>query len=153
MTTNYVRGASISSSAFRAEIQAMLTVYGAAGFRCGLEDGRAAIVFIAGKRQFRFILPLTGPVGSSSGTTGDPLQPRSSDTAGKAKEDAARRQWHQLSLLIRAKLDAVAAGITTFDQEFLAYMVLPGGTTVFDAVTPAVSNAYTPGGRPPLSAT
>ena len=35
-------------------------------------------------------------------------------------------------LVIKAKLEAVEAGVTTFEQEFLANMVLPDKTTVSD---------------------
>jgi hypothetical protein len=140
MTTNYVRGASISSAASRVEIQDMLTDYGATGFRCGWEDGRAAIAFTAGGRRFRFVLALPGPAG-------DPLQPRRQGTGSKSPEETARRCWHRLSLLVRAKLEAVASGIVTFDQEFLAYMVLPGGGTVFQDAAPAIGTAYATGVR------
>lgn len=133
--TNYVRGASISCAAFRAEIQEMLTRYGATGFRYGWEEGRTAIAFTAGGRHFRFVLVLPG-------STADPLQPRRTDPAAKPGEDASRQRWQKLSMLIRAKLEAVAAGVATFDEEFLAYMVLPGGGTVSQAVAPSIDAAY-----------
>jgi hypothetical protein len=146
MTTNYVRGASITGAASRMEIQDMLTEYGATGFRCGWEEGRAAIAFTAGKRRFRFVLPLPGSA-DLAGSAGDPLQPRRQGTGSKSPEEMARRCWHRLSLLIRAKLEAVDSGIVTFDQEFLAYMVLPGGGTVFQDAAPAIGTAYATGVR------
>lgn len=146
MTTHYVRGASITSAASRVEIQDMLTGYGATGFRCGWEEGRAAIAFTAGERRFRFVLALPGSA-EMAGSAGDPLQPRRQGAGSKSAEELSRRCWHQLSLLIRAKLDAVDSGIVTFDQEFLAYMVLPGGGTVFQEAAPAIGTAYATGVR------
>ena len=113
----------------------MLTEYGATGFRCAWEDGRAAITFTAGNRRFRFVLALPG-------SAGDLLQPRRRGASAKSPEEISRQCWHKLSLLIRAKLDAVASGIVTFDEEFLAYMILPGGATVFQRAEPAITTAY-----------
>jgi hypothetical protein len=116
MSSNYVRGASISASASQTEIANMLTGSGASGFRCTCEDGRAAINFRSGGRAFRIVLALPRE-------TVEPLAPSSTGDAPKAAQEAARRRWRQLSVLIQAKLDAVALGIVTFDQEFLAYML------------------------------
>ncbi|HSU71935.1 MAG TPA: hypothetical protein VLI70_10795 [Micrococcaceae bacterium] len=149
MTTNYVRGASITSAASRAEIREMLVAYGATGFRSGWEDGRAAIAFVAGGRQFLFALAVrdpAGPVGSGA----DHVRPGRPDQeySGPARasgtrtaEETCRRHWYRFSLLVRAKLEAVASGIVTFEEEFLAYMVMPGGGTVFQYVAPAITGA------------
>lgn len=45
-------------------------------------------------------------------------------------EKATRQRWRALALVIKAKLEAVASGITEFEQEFLAHIVLPDGRTV-----------------------
>lgn len=143
MTTNYVRGASITCAASREEIQGMLAGYGATGFHCGWKDGGAAVAFTAGDRQFRFVLALPGQAG-------DPLQSRRTGPDRQSAEEVSRRRWHKLSMLIRAKLEAVDSGIATFDEEFLAYMVVPGGNTVFQDVAPAIDTAYATALRTPL---
>jgi hypothetical protein len=145
MATNYVRGASISCAASRAEIQDMLTQYGATGFRTGSENGRTIIAFTADRRRFRFLYEPPGP-GGSERTAGSPQQQRALPGA-KSHEDASRRYWHKLSMLVRAKLEAVAAGIATFEEEFLAYMVLPGGQTVLQNVKPEIARTYATGVR------
>jgi Lon protease-like protein len=117
MSSNYVRGASITASAYQEEIRQMLTGSGATGFRCTCEDGRAAIAFSSGGRRFRIVLALPR-------AAEEPLQPPSRGQARTAQE-SARQRWRALSQLIRAKLDAVAAGIVTIDQEFLAYGLAP----------------------------
>jgi hypothetical protein len=104
----------------QAEIQQMLAGTGAHGFRIASEHGKSAVSFTSGDRQFRLIVP---------------------HTASEDKE-AARQSWRQLSQLIQAKLDAVASGLVVFDEEFLAYMVMPGGATVFQATAPAITTAY-----------
>ncbi|WP_415854626.1 hypothetical protein [Sinomonas sp. G460-2] len=142
MSHNYVRGASLSSSVFQEEIRQMLAESGASRFRIASEYRRAAVVFSLGDRTFRMLVSPPGPADSQSERTHDWIQPSSRPHESKSAQEAARQAWRQLSLLIRAKLDAVASGIVTFDEEFLAYMVLPGGGTVFQATAPAIAAAY-----------
>lgn len=118
MNTNYVRGASITAAASQSEIQQMLMASGATGLRWHREDGKAAIAFRAGPRRFRMVLALPH--------TADGLPPRVTAYAtAKAHHDLARQRWRQLSLLIRAKLDAVDSDIAGFDEEFLGYVLDP----------------------------
>jgi hypothetical protein len=44
--------------------------------------------------------------------------------------------------VIKAKLEAVAAGITIFEDEFLAHIVLPGGQTVAETIRENIAIAY-----------
>ncbi|WP_434992087.1 hypothetical protein [Arthrobacter sp. Ld5] len=53
-----------------------------------------------------------------------------------------------MTLLIDAKLGAVAAGIATLESEFLAHVVLPGNRTVLDALEPIIETAYRSGRYP-----
>ena len=46
-----------------------------------------------------------------------------------AWEQACRQRWRALLLIIRAKLEAAEAGISTLETEFLANIVLPDGRT------------------------
>jgi hypothetical protein len=141
MRSNYVRGASLSCSMIQAEIQQMLAGTGAHGFRVASDHGKAAVSFNCGGRRFRLVLEHAGP-DSPGAPAHDPLQPSSRIHESKNAQETARQSWRQLSLLIQAKLDAVDSGIVTFDEEFLAYMVMPGGATVFQATAPAITTAY-----------
>lgn len=55
-----------------------------------------------------------------------------------------RRRWRALLLGIKAKLEYVQSGIATFDEEFLAHIVIDD-RTVFDRIREAAG-----GGRPLL---
>lgn len=46
---------------------------------------------------------------------------------------------------MKAKLEAVESGITSFEAEFLAHIVLPDGSTVAQNAIPAVAEAYATG--------
>jgi len=67
-----------------------------------------------------------------------------------AAEQACRQKWRALSLVVKAKLEAVESGITTFEDEFLAHIVLPNGQTVGEQALPRVREAYATGGNVPL---
>ena len=68
------------------------------------------------------------------------------DEAGaqKAWEQACRQRWRALSLCIKAKLEACESGITTFEEEFLAQLVLPGGVTVAEKIMPSIMSGKMP---------
>jgi hypothetical protein len=120
----------------------MLTDHGAYGFRCASEQGKAAVAFSSDDRRFRLVLSLPGSEAPSSGRAGSPLAQDGTPPGSRTAQEVARRRWRQLSSLIRAKLEAVDSGIVTFDEEFFAYMVMPGGGTVFEASWPGIAAAY-----------
>ena len=93
----------------------------------------------------------------------DPTSPEFSRTAtGRSRSAAAQREeferaqrqrWRALLLVIKAKLEAVEAGITTVDDEFLAHILVPGtDQTVGGSVGPDVARAYEVRGHRPLLA-
>ena len=50
----------------------------------------------------------------------------------------------------KAKLEAVETGITEFEDEFLAHIVLPNGQTMGEFAKPQIAHAYDTGDMPPL---
>lgn len=55
-----------------------------------------------------------------------------------------------LHLIIKAKLELVASGDTTFDREFMADIMLPNGSTVATHLIPGIVEAYASGKMPLL---
>lgn len=47
-----------------------------------------------------------------------------------------RQRWRALLLVMKAKLEAVHAGIAIFEEEFLAYVVTSDGSTVGEVLVP-----------------
>ena len=68
----------------------------------------------------------------------------------QASEQAVRQRWRALALVIKAKLEAVESGITCFEDEFMAHIVLPNGNTVSQWLIPQISSAYENGAMPKL---
>lgn len=112
----------------RLEIEKTLQRYGATSFAFAQDGDRAMVGFRMNKRQLRFTL--TMPKGFDGQTE--------------------RQRWRALVLVIKAKLEAVTAGITVFDDEFMAHIVMPNGQTVADLVRDQIEAAYQSGQQPPL---
>jgi hypothetical protein len=132
-----------------AEIERTLTRYGATEFQYGWQGTEARVLFGIANRRMLFRLPLPDRQDKEFTRT-QTGRPRSATAAGDAYEQATRQRWRALALVIKAKLEAVDAGISTVETEFLANIVLPDGTTVGDRVAPGIELAYRTGQMPEL---
>lgn len=149
MTGRYASQTTVSSERSRAEIEAVLRRYGADQFAYGWDQQFAMIGFQVNGRNIRFRLPL--PDRADQRFTFTPTRKRrTAEAAEKEYEQAVRQRWRALLLVIKAKLEAVESGIVTFEDEFLAHMLLPDGRTVGESVHPAIEHAYETGQIPAL---
>lgn len=146
--STYASGTDVSSERSRAEIERTLARYGADQFAYMTSREHAVIAFVVADRQVRFELRL--PDRQARQFTHHSRGARTAAAAEGAYEQAVRQRWRALALVVKAKLEAVDAGIVSFEQEFLAHMVLPGGVSVFETVAPAVERAYATGDVAPL---
>jgi hypothetical protein len=99
-------------------------------------------MFRMGGRHIKFILPMPDPASDEFTRTPAKRDLRTPAAAEAAWEQACRQRWRALALVIKAKLEAVAAGITTVEDEFLAHTVLPDGSTVGEWAKPQLALAY-----------
>lgn len=148
--TRYAENTQVSSSKSRQEIETTLERYGASAFMYGWEGTNAIVCFQARGRRVRFELPL--PDRNSEKFTTSPARRtrRSAEAAASAYEQAVRQRWRALALVIKAKLEAVESGISVFDEEFLANIMLPDGRTVGQFMLPQVEESYRGGSMPLL---
>lgn len=135
----------------RSEIERTLARYGATAFMYGWDQTKAVVEFEADGRRIRFLLPLPDRNDPAFVLTPAKKAKRSPGDAEKAWEQACRQCWRALALVIKAKLEAVDAGISEFESEFLANVVLPNGATVGDFIRPQIASAYSGGGMPQLA--
>lgn len=105
------------------------------------EASRAAISFVADGRQVRFVLPLPDRNLREFTHTPATRKLRATKAADAEYEKAIRQRWRALALVVKAKLEAVNAGIVTFEQEFYAHTVLPNGLTVYEHTNESVNRA------------
>jgi hypothetical protein len=143
----YAENTAVPSERSKAEIERTLARYGATAFAYGTDAKRAVVQFQAHDRYVRFILPMPDPNDPTYART-PTGRPRSAAQALVQYEQATRQRWRALALAIKAKLEAVETEITTFEQEFLAHIVLPDGSAFGDWAAPQIEEAYQSGTMP-----
>lgn len=146
----YATDTSVSSEQTRMEIERTLRRYGASRFAYATMDDRAMIGFEMAGRQIRFLLPLPDQNDRQFTHTPERGARRTPENAAREWEQACRQRWRALALVIKAKLEAVECGISVFEDEFMANIVLPGGGTVGDFMRPQIAQAYLTGRMPPM---
>ena len=146
----YANRTDVGSDRSRAEIERTLIRYGATEFQYGWTTAEARIAFAIADRRVLFRLPLPDRRDPKFTHTPSRGTRRAPDAADREYDQAVRQRWRALSLVIKAKLEAVEAGITTVEQEFLAHIMLPDGSTVGEQVQPRIALAYEQGAVPAL---
>jgi hypothetical protein len=119
----YAATTTVSVDKSRTEIEHTLKRYGADRFAYFTEADRAIVVFEANQRRIRFDLPILKAI----------------DRKG---EQLQRSRWRALLLCIKAKLESVESKIETFEEAFLAHVVLPDGLTVIQHTRERIEIAY-----------
>jgi hypothetical protein len=146
----YAAKTDVSSIQSRADIERVLMKYGADDFGYRTSADTAVIAFSYDGKNIRFVLPLPNRGGAEFTRTATG-RVASESAAQTAYEQAVRQKWRALLLVTKAKLEAVESGISTFEQEFMAHIVLPSGRTVAEEVMPAVNTALANRGPMQLS--
>jgi hypothetical protein len=148
----YAAGTEVSVEKSKAEIERILMRYGASAFGYATEEQRALVQFKARGRFVRFILPLPDPKEERfvyfMRAGRNTWRERGESSHREAYEQGCRQVWRALALVTKAKLEAVEAGIATFEDEFLAHTVLPNGETVSAFIQPQIDEAYRSGIMP-----
>lgn len=136
--TAYAANTSVPVAQSIGEIEKMVRGAGATSFYRGDDGDRAVIGFQLKDRRIMFELPLARDVRQTQ----------------QSYEQALRSRWRALVLAIKSKLVSVESGVESFEEAFLAHIVVPheGRATRFAAVAlQAISNAYQNGKpMPPL---
>lgn len=148
MTGQYASTTSVSSERSRAEIERVLVRWGADQFAYGWEPGKAMIQFRAEGRLIRFALPLPARDDPAFVYTPAKHEVRSADAIDRLHEQAVRSRWRALVLFVKAQLEAIDAGLVTFEDVFLAQTVLPDGSTTGEWMHPQIERAYASGQMP-----
>jgi len=143
----YAANTNVSSELSRLEIEKTLLRYGADNFAYAMTAGKALIGFTMYEKQIKFVLPLPKKDEFRLTPTG---RERTENSQYEAWEQACRQRWRALNLVIKAKLEAVECGISVFEDEFMANIVLPGGQTVSDFMKPQIEKAYISGAIPKM---
>lgn len=126
--TRFAARTDVTVSRSRDQIVEMMKRAGADAFIFGEDRDRATIGFRLGGRYLRFTVPLPE----------------------RASDQLVRTRWRALWLVVKARLEAVAIGLTTIEEAFLAETMLPDKQTVAEVMLPQIESAYREGKMPPL---
>jgi hypothetical protein len=151
--TKFASQTTVSPDKSRAEIEATLKRYGASHYGYMSGPDAAAIAFQAKDRRLRFTLPMPKlsefkRYKKRSDAYYETV--RTDVQAQQHHDQAIRQRWRALALVIKAKLEAVESGVSTFEEEFMANIVLPSGQTMAEYALPQIAQAYETGSMPPL---
>lgn len=149
----YASKTTVTAEKSRMEIERTLVRYGATKFMYGWEGDAAIIGFVIDRLTVKFQLPLPDPQAEEFMYTRDMIRRRSASAQEEAFNQAVRQRWRALALCIKAKLEAVEAGIVTLEDEFLAHIAIPGGKTVGDMMRPQLKMLRDEGKLPNLMIT
>src|SRR5262245_15611240 len=129
--TRYAAHTVVPVEKSRLEIERILTRYGATRFGNMSSATEVTIYFEVKGRQLQWTIPM-------------PPEPKYASHANNVKRDQEiRRRWRVLIITMKALLEAVDSKLMTFDEAFLAHVVMPGtGRTLGAAIVPRLDRLY-----------
>lgn len=148
----YAENTYLSVGRSKADIEDLLNRNKATRFYTGQEQGRAVVGFEMQDRRVQFELQLPELANFAfkiDGRNGEKRE-RTPESAFRDWEQACRARWRALLLAIKSKLVSVEAGIESFEEAFLAQIVLPGQGRIGDMVIPQLADVYAGKKLPPL---
>lgn len=137
----YAADTSVPVERSKNEIERTLERYGADAFMYGWDRAAnaAVIAFEIEGRRIRIVVPMPKREQFVATPTG---RKRTASVIDSEWEQGKRQRWRALALIIKAKLEAVEAGISTIEAEFLAHTLLPNNQTVGDWLSPQIEHVY-----------
>jgi hypothetical protein len=150
MMRRFAQDTTVSVEKSKSEIESMLGRNGATSYMSGTNQTEAIFAFEMSGRKIMFRLPLPNKLDRKFTHTESQKKLRHTNDIQKAWEQSCRSRFRALNLAIKAKLEAVAIGITTLEEEFLAHIVMADGLTVAQHTLPRIAEAYEKGTITPL---
>lgn len=135
----YARNTQVSSDRSVSEIRKTVTRYGAENFIYAETPLKGVVGFSMGGRSIRIAIKLPPIKDYLTTPQGRERHPQ---VAAELREKGTRQMWRCLALVVKAKLEAVDSGISTVDDEFLAFIMVDGRTTVGEALKTRMSEKF-----------
>lgn len=162
---SFAAGTSVTVEKSKLELERLLVRHGAKQYGSAFDEegGFAIVYFKLADRHIRLQIPIP-PLTEYPDPKKDTWQldkktPRNWDRLGfesrKAwvqaqREQVSRTRWRCMLLIVKAKLEHIALGLSDVEHEFLADIAMPDGRSVAELLKPALERAYLDGKMPPL---
>lgn len=140
MAGQYAERTKIASTQTTLQIQALLTGKGAQTFAFQEAQSNIAVGFELNGVRYRFVIPVP-----------DADAPECRRIKG-GREQLKNARMRALLMLLKAKLEAVAIGASTLEEELLPAVVMPSGQTVGQWARTQILDRYALEEMPPMLA-
>jgi len=141
---SYAKGTEVPIERSRHEVEELLVRAGASRFNRTWDQKRETIHFEHRGMLVKFELPAPNPKDFKT-TGGKRPRERTDLQVAQAITAEHRRLWRALLLVIKSKIAAVEDGISSFELEFLPWVVMKGGKTIGEHVIPKIEAAVSQG--------
>ncbi len=143
---SYAKNTRVPAERSKAEVEKLLMRWGADHFSSAWAPKKAIIMFRMNERFIRIEMPMP---------TLEPATPSWDRKDGlyysqDKVDQEIRRRWRAMILYVKAKLESVESGIVSFEEAFMAHVVMPNKQTVGQVLLPQIKSAYESGKMPPL---
>ena len=128
----YAAGTVVSVARSQEEIQRLVRKHGARKVGTYTDDDAAVVTFQTNDRTVKFRIPMPGPDDPDVRAAAAKIHRAGGEALDRALEAEQRRRWRALVLVIKARLEAVAEKVETFDEAFLAHIVTDRGHTIME---------------------
>lgn len=146
----YAKDTNVSPEQTLMDIRKVLTRYKASGFGIVEDTTRVGVTFDMEGRRVRFVVPLPSREDKAYRYTSSGRHGVRGSFSEQKYEQGIKQRWRALLLTIKAKLESVESQIETFEEAFMAHLVLPDGRTMGEVAVPQIKIAYQTGAMPPL---
>lgn len=143
----YASNTTVSPEKSQAEIQNTLRKYGADRFGTMEEKNKAHVMFSYSGLSIQ--ISITLPERSEFETT-ETGRDRTKSSIETNCNQAVRQRWRALLLAIKAKLEAIECGISTIEEEFMAFIIMPDGMPLSSHILPKLQTMVKTGKMPKL---
>lgn len=156
----YARGTEVSVERSQTELARLLDRAGCRkhSFSRDNDCGLSWVVFVLEDRQYRIEVPQPTRADIRRRLDRGKLpkgwlgwdEARRTEWVDRQVDQHAREAWRLIVLVTKAKLELVAAGFSSYQEQFLASLMLPDGALLGAAAAPAIAQAYESGSQPAL---
>jgi hypothetical protein len=147
--TRYAEGTDVPVDKSRFEIEKLLISRGADQRIFGEDEQGARVMFRMHGRMYKF--DIVYPSKSDRSITYDSRgYALSKDRVTARYQKEIQRRWRVLLISLKARFEIIDSEAATVDQEFMAYTMLPDGSTVGDNIESCIEDAYQSGRMPEL---
>jgi hypothetical protein len=146
----YAEGTKVSVEKSKADIEQLLRKHGATQFQSGwdADQGVSRMTIRMQERIFRFDVWYPDIEVYRYTEQG---RERSDRDAEAFAEKEHRRRWRARLLIIKAKLEMIESGESSVEEEFMADLILPDGSTMRETFVPKIEEAYATGKMPSMT--